>query len=137
MSVGPTDGVVGQWWWWLVAGGQFLRVFIIAPRRNRGRKDRRNHTDRSGLRTHLDNFLLYLYLYLVSYFYLYLYLYFYLYLYLYLQKGTGVESGPTTVPYFPGMLPTLGSLVINMMAFLILAGQKYVSQIIQDISGLF
>ena len=137
MSVGPTDGVVGQWWWWLV--GSFC-VFLLLHRDATGaeKTDATTPTEvDSGVRTHLDNFLLYLYLYLVSYFYLYLYLYFYLYLYLYLQKGTGVESGPTTVPYFPGMLPTLGSLVINMMAFLILAGQKYVSQIIQDISGLF
>ena len=41
-NVSRTDG---RGWAVVVAGGQFLRVFIIAPRRNRGRKDRRNHTD--------------------------------------------------------------------------------------------
>ena len=113
----------------VVVVGSFCLFLLLHRGRNRGRKAG-NHTNRSGLRTR-NNSSLYLYLYLYLCLYLYLDLYF---LYLYLQKRTGVDSGPATVPYFLGMLPTLGSLVINTIAFLILAVQKYVSQIIPDIN---
>ena len=104
-----------------------MLVFIIAPRTQPGQKGRQPHQQKWTR----NNSSLYLYLFLYLCLYLYLYLYF---LYLYLQKGTRVDSGPATVPYFLGMLPTLGSLVINTIAFLILAVQKYVSQIIPDIN---